>query len=235
MKLAIFLFGISLAAQPTLTLGPAAATSPGQTVQVSLNLTGSAGAAMAALQFTVTVPPGLTVGIPQPTPGSADVIICGPLTPTPPSGTIWPTIVTSMPCYMFGQTVATDGSGAISLNEGPLADGVIGTIPITVLSGAPGSNAAITLSQTAGVAPSGSAVSVVALGSLPFTLPIGQAACDINGDGKIDSADLQIAENQLIGKQPQTVAWTLNIINVFEILNTVVRLSAGLPSACVMQ
>jgi hypothetical protein len=214
-----------------LTLGPAPPIAPGQQISLPLNLTGSSGLGITTIQFTITVPVGMIVGAPVPTgSASAAVFICAQPSSPPQTLTASPN---TEECWLFGQSVTTT-AGVVTVNENVLSDGPVGMIPVTVQFAGAG-NVTIAITNTAASAPNGTDVAAVSLGALPFTLPIGAAACDLNGDGRIDGADVVIAENMLVGKIPITVSWAVSMMNVAEIVNTAYRISQGLASNCVVQ
>lgn len=86
------------------------------------------------------------------------------------------------------------------LNNNVIGNGVVATVPITVPSGTAPGNIALSLSGIFAANTTGSAVSIA---SAPVNLLV-LSKYDLNGDGVVNSADVQIAEAQADGSQQCT-------------------------------
>lgn len=185
MKLALALLfitpGLALA-QPQLTLSapttPARVWPTGQpAAAVNVSLTGSAGLNIAALQLTLTLPPGTSVVA---TPGAASTaaqktFTCGP----PASGT------NSVTCVAAG------------LNTNAYADGDVADLALTFAPNGtvPAAYAVVPSGPlSASLAAAVVATTTGAVVGIPVVNP-----CDITGDGKVDINDVQAQVVQVIG------------------------------------
>lgn len=151
-------------------------------VAVDVWLSGSAGQNIAAIQFTLTLPPGTSVAA---TAGSASAAAqktatCGPPTP----GT------NSVTCVVEGLNTNAYADGDVAdLN---LTFAPNGTMPVSYAV-VPSGALAASLAGAAVVTGSGS------VAAIPVANP-----CDITGDGKVDIADVQAQVQQAIGAAPCT-------------------------------
>lgn len=219
MKLStFFLFTGLLFAQTLGTVGSARAQSltitgpanvkPGQTgVVLALNLSGSAGANIAAIQASVTVPAGFLItgsAIGAAGTTASKTLTCNPTAPT---------------CVLAG------------LNQTALADGVLFTLTGTVSATASGP-LAFGVTNQLGASNAAKAVSVSVAAGPAFSLPV-ISACDINGDGRVDISDIQAYLLTQIFAAPASLI-DLNGDGVANIIDVQRIATAGTPGgACV--
>lgn len=161
------------AAQPTITAtGPASGVYPGGLANLTVALSGSAGSALAALQFTVALPAGMTLGTPVVSPAwstAGFTAYCGTST-----------------CLLLNFTTMTP----------TVADGTMVTAPVNVTSTfAPGA-AAISLTGTVGATGNGTNVPT---GAGPAASVKVLNPCDVNGDGIVNFGDVTVVVNSIIG------------------------------------
>lgn len=208
-RLVCFLaFGLSLLAQtptPTLTLTGPATIRPGAPVTLTLTLSGSTGANLASFQATVGLPAGFAVtssAIGAAGTAAAKTLTCAPTLPGP--------------CVVVG------------LNQTNLADGVVFTL--TGIAARPG---ALSFPLSASLAASSAATAEgVALASgAAFSLTV-LSACDINGDGKVDIADVLAYLNSYVFGAVTPIV-DLNGDGLANIIDVQRIATAGLGGACV--
>jgi|HubBroStandDraft_2_1064218.scaffolds.fasta_scaffold21502_2 DNA-binding CsgD family transcriptional regulator len=157
--LATVLCGTAFGQSLTLVSAPVA---PGASGTVFVSLAGiPTGTSIAALEFTVSVPPGLAF---NPTVGT---IVAGnkSITCSAPGQ--------SLTCIVWGSTVVA------------MLNGVVAQLTFT----APATGVTITLSNTLGADITGSSVAITA--GAPLVLSV-LSPCDLNGDGVVNLADVQI-------------------------------------------
>lgn len=168
--LSALLSGSAFAQALTLSVAsPVTSARPGATYGLNVTLAGSAGLAIAGVQWSIVLPAGFA---PTVTAGAASTaanktVTCS--TATAAGGT--------MICLSVG------------LNSTPFADGVVavmsGTVPVTATIGAVNFLTSADLAATA----AGAGAAIAAGAPLAFTV---LSPCDLNGDGKIDAADLAL-------------------------------------------
>ena len=162
-----------LAAQSLTVSGPAN-VKPGQTgVVLSVNLAGSAGTHLSAVQVTVGLPAGFTVtssAVGAAATTASKSLTCSSLVPGQ--------------CLVWG------------LNQTMLADGVLFTITGNVAASV--SNAlAFTLTGSIGASLDAKAVAVAVAPGPSLSLPL-ISPCDINADGAITAADILAYLNSFV-------------------------------------
>ncbi len=154
--------------------GPNANMKPGQTAALSVNIAGASN--VAAIQGNVTLPAGW--------PATCAI------------GTTAATASKQVACVLTpaGQlTFVVYGMNSNNLFDGAMVQVAL-VIPSTV---APGTNM-IGVSGQLGASPAGDAVPLVA--GVPFPLSITSAIspCDLNGDGAVNIADVQVMVNRIL-------------------------------------
>jgi len=188
--IALALFAGAVFAQ-TVTLTPTgpATTYPGQTVTLTVTMTGSSGQSVAGVQWTAGYPVGFTGG--SPTVSSADGILgdsaqCGPLA-----------------CVVVGST--------ISMADGPLA-----TIPVTVGNSVAPGNFTIPLTGIIGATGGGLNVPGMTAGP-PYSLKV-LSTCDLNADGNVNVQDVQIVISAVIGSGtcPASITGGCTLITILQ-------------------
>jgi hypothetical protein len=159
----------SLHAQTTtLTLSGPASVTPGNSINATLTVSGTAGQAIVAQQWSMVLPTGFTVGTPtvasaQPT---GDTAQCGTLA-----------------CLLWGTLTS-------------ITDGTLVTIPITVSATAALGTQTLNTSALFAATAAGLNVNGLVVGT-PYTIKV-LSPCDFNGDGVINTADVQIIVNAII-------------------------------------
>lgn len=175
-------------AQPAITLTGPATVKPGQTgVVLSVNLSNSAGANVAAIQATIGLPAGFTVT-------SSSIGAAG----TAATKTLY-CATTAELCVLAAGVSGTALTGA----QTTFSDGVLWTITGNVASTASGS-LAFTISNQVAASSAAKAVGVTVTAGAALTLPV-QSPCDINGDGKVDISDIQAYLNAQVFTVPSTL------------------------------
>jgi len=203
-------FGSHAAHAQTITLTGPQNVKPGQTgVVLSVNLSGSAGANIAALQATLSIPAGFTItssSIGASGTSAGKTLFCNPTAPT---------------CILAG------------LNQTVLADGVLFTVTGTVAASASGS-LGFSLSNQLGASNAAKAVSVPIATGPALSLPV-ISPCDINGDGKVDISDVQAYLNSyILTATPANPIVDLNGDGIANIIDVQRIATAGTPGgACV--
>jgi hypothetical protein len=178
MKLSILILLIAASAfaqaSTTLTLTGPATVRPGSTVQLLLSANGATDTGAAGFQWTINFPSGYTATA---TPGAAA---------TAAGKTILACTADNSLCLLLG------------MNTTAIPGGAIANYAVKVpLSAAP-SPAPFSLSGLIAVNPTGDVIPTAA--GTPYA-PIVLMKQDLNGDGKVDSTDLQIMIDQVIASQ----------------------------------
>ena len=173
MRLALAaLFALSLSAQtPVVTLtGPGTVTAGGSAT-LTVAVTGAAAASIPAIQWTMTLPAGFTLGAAAvtSTDPSGSIAQCGPLA-----------------CLIAGSPTA-------------LADGNIETIPLNVALSAKLGATTIPLSNLIGATTAGFAANPAPVSGAVYTLTVVPSPCDVTGDGAVTVADVQAVINGATG------------------------------------
>jgi hypothetical protein len=149
---------------------------PGGTATVTIAFSDAATSVNAAgFEWTLSLPAGVTAG-----PGS--------------------TTVGNKILSCKGALCVLAGTAPSSLNVGVIASGALASFPLTI-GAAPAGNQTVTLTQVVATSATGTPIT---LSATPATLTIGPLKYDLNGDGKVDSADVQVALGQGLGNQSCT-------------------------------
>lgn len=160
-----------------------AQVSPGGSAVVTLTYADSVpSAGIAGLQWTFTLPAGLTAGTDAPgaaTTAAAKVISCGPT------------------------GICIDAGTGATLNATVITSGVLATIPVTVAATATPGADSLALSGVMGASAAGLLVTVTAA---PATLTVLFSKYDLNQDGLVNGADVLLSLNQADGTAPCTNA-----------------------------
>ncbi len=103
-------------------------------------------------------------------------------------------------------TVQILGSGQLrivgaALNPNPIADGVVALLNFTLLGGFTGGSTSLACSSPAATDPQGRPVQAACPSGSVAVLAL-TCGCDVNGDGRIDAADVQTIINQVLGIAP---------------------------------
>lgn len=180
-----FLAALTCWAQPSISITGPATAKIGDTVTLSVNLTGSTGAGLSGVQFNVPVPAGLSA--------ISGGVAIGPATTA---------AMKTLNC-----TAASWGDVApicvvVGLNQTALSDGVLMTWTAKVLSAGP---ASLPVAGVIGTSGAGKAVIVAA--APPATVTVA-SPCDINGDGKTDISDILSYLNSYVFAAGATAACT---------------------------
>lgn len=174
MKLTIcaWLIATCLSAQTsTFTLSGPTSIVAGNAATVTLGMNGSSGQSIAAVQWTLTLPSGVTMGIPAAAPAwsaAGDQAYCN---------------VTSGICMVVGSLTV-------------MADGAIASIPLTIPAATPPGTLSLPLTGLLAATPEGNSVGLMS--GAPYTLKV-LSPCDLNGDGSITVADVQTMINAVLG------------------------------------
>ena len=211
----LFLFTAASAQQPALTVqGDSSTYAPGAAVQLTVSLANSTNAAGSATNVSFALSaPGLTINAAGIT--TADVSktsICYQQTPQ------------TLTCVVLGIAAGTTPP---VLNELPIPNGPLVSIPATIAPGTPPGPLTVMISQTDGSAPStlpdGTTDSVdVPIAGQGITFTVLPSACDLNGDGKIDATDVNLAANAFARDQPGSIGWALTLVNVSRVLEAAI-------------
>lgn len=174
MRILVGLLGMAggLWGQLSLSVGGPPAVRQGSTATLTLTLGGSAANAPAGLQWTILPPSGVTFGA-------------------------W---VAGASTTAAGKSVTCDASGAtcldFGLNQNVIGAGVVASWPVTIPSNAPTGPSQFPLSGLIAVDKAGTAVAL-ASGPTYSILILSQA--DLDGNGKVDAADVGLMLNQVLG------------------------------------
>jgi|ERR1035441_2024182 hypothetical protein len=182
----IFLAAAVYGQTTTVTVTGPASIAAGGNATITVSMSGSAGQSVTALQWTVAIPSGATMG-------------------TPVAASAWSAAGDAVTCNPANGTCISAGSQAV------MADGPVATIPITF--GATGATLNVSgLFAAAVIGGLGVAVNGVTPGA-PVVIAI-QNRCDLTGDGLVNAADVQLMVNAAVGKIPCPSGYTCNIVGV---------------------
>lgn len=191
---------------PTISLSmDAASYLPGAPATITVSLSNSAGTNMSAVSFDLQA---LGIGL------SAASVQIGA---DPGKTSI---------CYnrtaqeLFCLIAATP----VSPNNTPLVDGALITIPTTVNAPQAPGVISIAIAQTDGSAPipDGTDSVEVAVVGRSISFPVTAGPCDLNGDGKIDGNDVNVAYQAFVRAQPGTIPWALTLLNVTRLIDAAI-------------
>jgi len=182
--------------------GPSSVTA-GNSVTLSIGMTGSSGQNIAALQFSLTLPAGFTIGTP--------VLASGV-----PSGDVAYEGGTGNTFIVAGSTTA-------------MVDGTVLTVPISIASTA--ATGALTIPITAGsifaATTGGLNVNGLVAGT-PYSLTV-FSPCDLNQDGKVNVVDVQLVVAAVLGTGTCTVPGECNIVTVQDVVIAALGGSCKVP------
>ena len=196
-KLLTLLLAVALYGQTTTIAVTGPATIPaGGSATLTVSMSGSAGQSVTALQWTLALPSGATMG-------------------TPVAASAWATAGDSVTCNPANGTCIVAGGTTV------MADGAVATIPIT-FGTAGGSIALSGLFAAAVIGGAGVNVNGMVAGA-PAVIAV-LSRCDLNGDGVVNSADVQLMVNAAIGKGACPSGYTCNIIGV---INEIIAANGG--------
>jgi hypothetical protein len=159
----------SLRAQTTtVTLSGPGTITPGNSLNATLSIAGSAGQAIVALQWSLVLPAGFTVGAPTMASSepSGDTAQCG-----------------TAACLIYGSLTS-------------VVDGTLATIPISVSATAALGTQSLNVSSLFASTAAGFNVNGLVSGA-PYSLKV-LSRCDLNGDGTVNIADIQLIVNAVL-------------------------------------
>lgn len=191
----------SLYAQTVISQTGPATVKPGGILTVNLQGQGGTDTGAAAFQWTVAMPSGYTATV-QPGPAA-----------TAGNKTVQCTADAISVCLLYG------------VNATVIGNGVLATYTVHVPANATPGPATFTLSGLVGASSSGTAISTAA--GTPYTVTVVDKR-DLNGDGKVDAADVQLMTNQVLAgtcSDDQTGDGACNLMDVFAILLKALGLS----------
>ena len=195
-------FGLSAQTTTLTPTGPVTATA-GNSVTMTVSMTGSSGQSIAALQWSTTLPAGFTFGTP--------VLATG--------------IPSGVAAYEGGaaNTIIVAGSTTA------MVDGAVLTVPITIASTA--ATGAMTIPITAGsvfaATTGGLNVNGMTPGT-PYSLTV-FSPCDLNQDGKVNVVDVQQVVAAILGTGTCTVPGGCNIVTVQDVVIAALGGSCKVP------
>lgn len=163
--LALLILASGALAQPVLTVTGPGTVQAGGTATLTVAVTGAATANVPAIQWTLAMPAGFTLG-------------AAALTSSDPAGSI--AACGPSACLVAGSAT-------------PLVDGNIVTIPLAVALSAKAGATPLPVTGLLAATVTASPVNP-ALGT-PYSIVVVPNPCDVNGDGAINVADVQAAIN----------------------------------------
>lgn len=199
MKLlaALAFCGLLSAQTTTLTLTGPASVTAGGNFVATLAVSGSASQGIVALQWSMGLPAGFAIG--QPTVSSTD--------PTGDTGTCGVVI-----CLLYGSLTA-------------LADGTLATIPVAVASTATPGTQTIPLSGIFAATADGLNVNGLVAGS-PLSIKV-LSPCDLNGDGVVNVADVQLIVAAIVSGAACPVSVANGGCSILTLVQEVVAATGG--------
>jgi hypothetical protein len=182
-------FGLSAQTTTLTPTGPATATA-GNSVTMTVAMTGSTGQSIAALQWSTTLPAGFTFGTP--------VLATGI-----PSGNV---------AYEGGaaNTIIVAGSTTA------MTDGTVLTVPLNIASTAATGTVSIPLTGIFAATTGGLNVNGMTAGA-PYSLKV-FSPCDINQDGSVNVIDVQQVVAMIFGTTACSVPGGCNIVTVQDVV-----------------
>lgn len=168
--------GTAQAAATLTVTGPANVTA-GATATLTVTLAGSSGLNLTGVQWTHALPVGATLGTPVISPAFA---------------------VLGKGAYCGATVCLAVGLAGTVITNTPLTDGAIMTVPVTFASGATLGAASMQINGTFSANSSGAAVTITPGATYSITVLPGR--CDVNGDGKVDSTDVNLVVQAVTGK-----------------------------------
>lgn len=179
--LAVLLFAASAFAQgATLTLAGPATAKAGQTISLTLSVAGASGASnsgTAGLQWGITLPPGYTANV-----AAGAVATAASKVPSCTADGSF--------CLLTGMNAALIGNGVAASISLKIPASAAGAVPLPLVKMLGVDAAGVNVAMTSGVA---------------YTLAIIDRR-DLNGDTKVDAADVLVMTNQVIASQANPAA-----------------------------
>ncbi len=173
--IAAMILCFALSAQSLPISGPSGMQKAGTTVQLGINLSGSANSSIAALQFTVAGATGLSAAAGTAAVAAGKQIACAQ-------------VGTNFNCILFGLNQTDFADGQVAVVNLPLSRTTgIGTVTVTMSN---------SLGATDGKTTTVTGVPITA--AAPFSFGT-TSLCDVNADGKVDVADLNFVVPQITG------------------------------------
>ena len=193
-------FGLSAQTTTLTPTGPATATA-GNSVTMTVSMTGSSGQSIAALQWSTTLPAGFTFGTP--------VLATGV-----PSGNV---------AYEGGaaNTIIVAGSTTA------MVDGTVLTVPVNIASTAATGTMSIPLTGIFAATTGGLFVNEMTAGA-PYALKV-FSPCDINQDGSVNVLDVQLVVAAILGTGTCSVPGGCNIVTVQDVVIAALGGSCKVP------
>lgn len=211
MKALFFLAASAFAQAPVASLAIASLAGPvqpGQSVNLQVNLVGSAGLNISDVTFTLTAPTGFAFSPGTVAPASLQA---GKFSVCWSAG-----LVNQISCIVAGVNIA-----ASTVDTTPMVDGPLVTIPMQIQSGAPGTTTVL-MSAADGAAPDSLTDSVeVPVSPSNLSVVVTASACDVNNDGKVDIADVVAVLVAIETGAPGSIKWALNITNLNRVIQAV--------------
>lgn len=213
MKRALILAALAgvLSGQTILTVTGPATVHPGDTAALGVSIAGTGATGLTGVQWTFTLPTGATlantaaISATGPNSNNGLGVFCGyPLT----------TI-----CLIIG-----DNGQSVAIN--PIADGALGTIPMVVGHAMGAGNYVIPIANLIGSDATALHALPLQIGAL-YTLHV-LSLCDINSDGVVNVADVQMMINQALGLATCSLAGGCTVVQVQAVIIT------ALGHACVL-
>ena len=182
--------------------GPSSVTA-GNPVTLSIGMTGSNGQNIAALQFSLTLPAGFTIGT--------------------------PVLASGIPAGNVAYEGGTGNTFIVAGSTTAMTDGAVLTVPITIASTA--ATGALTIPITAGsvfaATTGGLNVNGMTPGT-PYSLTV-FSPCDLNQDGKVNVVDVQQVVAAILGTGTCTVPGGCNIVTVQDVVIAALGGSCKVP------
>lgn len=205
--LAVFLFSALSTFAQTLSLSVSPVSDlPGSTPTLTIAFTDSSPSSnIAGVQWTLTLPAGVTAG----------AAVAGA------SSTAGQKLISCNGLICLD--VGSDNVTGFALNTTALTNGTLATIPLTVASTASAGQITIGAAYVAANAVP-SAVTIPAA-SVTFTV---LSKYDLNGDGLINAADVQIALAEALGQEPCTSPFNLVGDGKCSIMDVILEIEAAL-------
>ena len=198
-KLLTLLLAVALYGQTTtVTLTGPPTVPAGGSATVTVSMSGSSGQSVTALQWSLTLPSGVTMGAPT-------------------AASAWSTAGDAATCNPANGTCIIAGSQSV------MADGVVATIPLTF--GAAGSDPIPLGSLFAAAVIGGAGVNVNGMTPGPLYSIKVLSRCDVNSDGIVNAADIQLVINAALGLGACPLSGTA--CNLVAVVNEVIAANGG--------
>lgn len=200
MLKAYALFAVAAAAvaaqTTTVTVTGPVSVVAGNVATLTVSMAGSSGQNIAAIQWTLTLPAGVSLGAPTASAG-------------------WTAAGDAAYCNAAAGTCLVAGSLTVQ------SDGAIATIPVTFAATVTPGILAIPITGLFAAANLGGAGVFVngMTASTPYTIKV-QSRCDLNGDSVVNAADVQIVINAAIGATSCPLSGvSCNLVAVIDVIN----------------